>query len=87
LYLWTHQRQPTWANASGWPFTYGPARQTEIVDAALRSPRLCGVRAPGVEQFWAQGREVQQRPLYALITRRMHVVASDGVFELRTLRR
>ena len=76
LYLWTGQAPPTWRIATNWPFGFDARLQQRVVDQIEGTPGLCAVRFPVMEDWWAQGKPIPDRPLRRFILDDFHEVAT-----------
>jgi hypothetical protein len=67
LYLWSGQSPPVPLYAGVWMFVSDSPAQQSIVDQLTGRQRLCVVKNQSVIDFWAEGRQVPNRPLVQFI--------------------
>lgn len=87
LYLFAHQRPPTWLNVGNWAFIFEADRQRKILQRVRRNPGLCVVRNDAVLGFWASERPVPNRPLLAFIEGEFETAARRDGYEVLVRKR
>jgi hypothetical protein len=67
LYLWSGQSPPVPLYAGVWMFVSDSPAQQSFVNQLTGRQRLCVVKNQSVIDFWAEGRQVPNRPLVQFI--------------------
>lgn len=84
LYLMSETTPPSWTNLSGWLFAFDAETQKRVVRQISPDRRLCAIRSPALEAFWAQGRPIPRLALYRFVLEDFRTEASVGIFEVKT---
>jgi hypothetical protein len=82
LYVWTDQEPPTDMRYGLWWLSLDSSHQETIVQQLQNQSRLCVVKNQSVNDFWAQGRPIPQRPLVTFIDQNFVDAGSFGDYQL-----
>jgi hypothetical protein len=82
FYLWTGQMPPAQLYAGVWMYSLNDAQQEQLVAEIKGLPRLCVVKDQTVIDFWAEGRQVPNRPLLKYIANQFTPDRAFGDYEL-----
>jgi hypothetical protein len=82
LYLWTGRPGPSQLNSGIWVFSLDASQQQSIVSEIRDQPGLCVVRSQAELDFWAQGRQIPDRPLVEYIDTAFEPAGKFGIYEL-----
>lgn len=82
FYVWTGQDPPSSMRYGLWWLSLDDQHQQSIVDQVSDKPGLCVVRNQKVNELWAQGRHIPQRPLVNFIDGSFSVQGTFGDYEV-----
>jgi len=82
LYVWTDQEPPSDMRYGPWWLSLDGSQQEAIVQQVQNRPRLCVVKNQTINDFWAEGRPIPQRPLVMFIDQTFEDAGSFGDYEL-----
>jgi hypothetical protein len=82
LYVWTEQEPPSDMRYGLWWLSLDSPHQESIVQQLQNRPRLCVVKNQSVNDFWAEGRPIPQRPLVTFIDQSFVDAGSFGNYQL-----
>jgi hypothetical protein len=82
LYVWTDQEPPSDMRYGLWWLSLDSSHQETIVQQLQNRSRLCVVKNQSVNDFWAEGRPIPQRPLVTFIDQSFVDAGSFGDYQL-----